>query len=156
MNTPRATGETLSAASNYAARGFNVFPCWYGKKTPATTNGLKDASGETEQLTSWFSSGKQNIAIATGQESKVAVIDEDTYAGGSLAALESELGKLPPTLEAKTRAGGRHLLFRYPAGAILRSFNGKIASHVDLKGQGGYIIAAPSWVAADDKGPAGC
>lgn len=155
MRANQIVGETLSAANDYAARGFNVFPCWHGKKTPATTNGFKDASDESERLTSWFSSGNHNIAIATGEKSKVAAIDVDTYAGGTLTALESELGELPPTLEAKTRAGGRHLLFRYPEGALLRSFNGQIAPSVDLKAEGGYIIAAPSWVAADDKGPAG-
>jgi hypothetical protein len=145
----------LSAAKEYSSRGLYVFPCRHGQKTPATTNGLKDASRDPGQLGDWFANGQQNIAIATGQQSGVAVIDVDTYAGGDLSSLEFELGNLPATLEAKTRAGGRHLFFRYPLDTVLRSLNGQIAPHVDLKAQGGYVIAAPSWVDKDAKGPAG-
>lgn len=147
--------NTLSAAQDYAARGFCVIPCWHGAKNPVTKNGLHDASSDRNKIHHWFSGSKHNIAIVTGEKSQVAVIDIDTYAGGDLTALESELGTLPTTLEAKTRAGGRHLFFRYPADTILSSHNGKIASHVDLKAQGGYVVAAPSWVEADEKGPAG-
>jgi hypothetical protein len=146
---------THKAAITYAAQGIRVFPCWYGAKNPKTKNGLHDATTDPAQLGKWFSTGDNNIAIATGAESEVCAIDADTYAGGDLQPLETEIGALPQTREARTRAGGRHLLFRYPDGYSLGSYNGQIAPHIDLKANGGYIIASPSWVKADEKGPAG-
>jgi hypothetical protein len=160
--TSRAKGQInvnnttpLNAALQYAGMGLSVFPIKPGLKTPATPHGFCDASTDPEVIRSLFNSPKINIAIATGEVSGTAVIDLDTYADGTVAPLEAELGTLPETLEATTRAGGRHLYYSYPVGRNIGSYNGKLAPHVDVKANGGYVVAAPSFVEADHKGPAG-
>lgn len=145
----------IDMALAYAEAGWTVFPCGYGTKVPATNRGFYDGTTNVEAVKAAFSKGTFNVGIATGKVSNLVAIDEDTYKGGDLSLLEGELGTLPPTREARTRAGGRHLLFGYPEGYELGCFNGKIAAHIDLKADGGYVIAAPSFVDADEKGPAG-
>ena len=51
---------------------------------------------------------------------------------------------LPTTPMARTGGGGLHCFFRYPEGAEIKNSAGKIAPEVDIRGDGGYIIVAPS------------
>lgn len=140
-----------------AQRNFAVFPIAFGRKTPITKHGLHDASANVEFVERLFPQGRRcNVGIATGRVSNIVVLDEDLYRNPEgLQPLEAELGKLPPTLEARTRAGGRHRYFKYPGAADLSSYNGKLAPNVDLKANGGYVVAPPSFVEMDEKGPAG-
>jgi len=147
---------SIDAAHGYAAQGWSVFACAKGSKVPPKdTNGFKDATTNGVEIDAMFSTTGANVAIATGEKSGVAVIDVDLYAGGSIDGLIDELGPLPETLMARTRAGGLHYFFRYPSDYNLGSHNGAIAPHVDLKADGGYVVTPPSWVRADEKGPAG-
>lgn len=146
----------LSAAQSYVFKGWAVFPIRYGHKTPLTPRGLHDAVKNSDELTKYFPDHqRRNVGITTGRVSGIVVIDVDAYRGGSLSALEGQLGGLPITLQARTRAGGQHLYFKYPANSTIRSHNGVIAPHVDVKADGGYVVAPPSFVEADDKGSAG-
>lgn len=58
----------------------------------------------------------------------------------TLAALEAAHGQLPRTAEVATGGGGKHLFLRDPHG--LRS--GPIGPGLDLKAEGGYVVAPPS------------
>lgn len=57
-------------------------------------------------------------------------------------------GELPETLTARTGGGGLHLVYAHP-GAELRNTAGRLPgvaeplSGVDLRGDGGYVVAAP-------------
>ncbi len=53
------------------------------------------------------------------------------------------MSKLPKTPHALTGGGGDHYLFKYPEGGIANSA-GKIGKGVDVRGEGGLIVAAPS------------
>jgi hypothetical protein len=85
--------------------------------------------------------------VATGVKSGLVVLDVDPRHGGdeSLIQLTEALGGLPDTLVALTGGGGRHLFFGYPAdhdirnAAALGGYEG-----LDLRGEGGYIVAPPS------------
>ena len=48
------TDATLRQALAYAARGWPVFPCHAGQKTPATAHGYRDATTDQQQITAWF------------------------------------------------------------------------------------------------------
>lgn len=157
------TETSVNAALAWAVgEGFAVFPIVYGKKTPATKNGFKDATRDPERIRELFPPGrKHNLGIATGEVSGIVVIDVDTYKEGAedtLKALEEELGPLPATLTVQTRTGsGRHYTYAYPEGRDLRNSVGEhgLGQGIDVRGNGGYIVGPGSWVAADDKGPAG-
>lgn len=113
-----------------------------GKLAP---NGLKNASTDRETVQKWFSEDGLNIGILTGPESGLVVLDVDPRHGGdeSIEQLEAEHGTLN-TLEAATGGGGRHLFFQYPDEGEVRCSNGKLASGLDIKANGGYIVAPPS------------
>jgi bifunctional DNA primase/polymerase-like protein/primase-like protein len=85
-----------------------------------------------------------NIGIVTGKISGLAVVDVDPRHGGheSLAALEGEYAPLPSTVEVLTGGGGRHLYFA-SSGELLRS-RVALAPGVDLRAEGGLVVAPPS------------
>jgi putative DNA primase/helicase len=86
-----------------------------------------------------------NIGIATGAKSGVVVLDVDPDEGGALALedLLAEHGSLPETVESLTGGGGRHLLFQHP-GVEMRNSASKLGAGLDIRGDGGYVIAPPS------------
>jgi P4 family phage/plasmid primase-like protien len=57
--------------------------------------------------------------------------------------LRSQHGTLPETIEAITGTGGRHILYALPEFPVLNSAS-KIGPGLDIRGVGGYIVAAPS------------
>jgi hypothetical protein len=79
------------------------------------------------------------------------VIDVDPAHGGtqSLDRLQSLMVRIPATLTASTGGGGLHLIYTHP-GFELRNTAGRLPGvseplpGLDLRGDGGYVIAAPS------------
>jgi len=83
-----------------------------------------------------------NIGIAPGAESGVFVVDEDEP--GALDALEARYGKLPETVAARSGSGrGRHLYLKHP-GFKIGNHVKSVAAGIDLRGDGGFIVAPPS------------
>jgi Bifunctional DNA primase/polymerase, N-terminal/Primase C terminal 1 (PriCT-1) len=134
----------LQIARALAEKGLAIFPCLPRDKRPATPHGLKDATTDPIEIENWWHQNPNcNIAIATGAVSGVFVIDLDgADAEAELRKLEQEHGDLPATVESIT-ARGRHLFFRCPDKPI-RNSAGKIAPGIDVRGDGGYVVAPPS------------
>jgi hypothetical protein len=134
----------IRTALTLAARGLHVFPCRPRDKRPATPRGCKDASKDPDMIRHWWGlEPHYNIAIATGSVSGIFIVDADGVdAERELRRLEAEHGELPATVEAIT-ARGRHLYFKMPAVPV-RNSAGKIAPGVDVRGDGGYVLAPPS------------
>ncbi len=126
-----------------------MLPIVPGSKQPLgklAPNGLKNASCDPVIITGWWTKEPQaNVAIATGAASGLVVLDVDAKSGGdeTLADLETLHGKLPQTVEVLTGGGGRHLYFRWPGRQISNSA-GKIGPGLDIRGDGGYVVAPPS------------
>lgn len=149
-----------SEAVSYAKMGWAVFPvhciqngtcscgnvdCKSKGKHPLTKNGVCDATNDLSVINEWFTRWPNaNIGIATGKLSGVVVLDVDPRHGGNVALeeLEKKHGKLPVTVESITGGGGSHLFFRYP-GITIRNSAGKVGSGLDVRGDGGYIVAPP-------------
>jgi hypothetical protein len=146
-------------ATDYALnRSWAVFPC-HGVtddggctcgnaecksvgKHPATARGVKDATTDGRLIGMLFKDGL-NIGCATGEPSGFWVLDIDGQAGESaLAALEAEHGPLPATLTHYT-GNGRHLLFTWP-GKLVKNSVKRLGDGLDIRGDGGYIVIAPS------------
>jgi putative DNA primase/helicase len=109
-------------------------------------NGVKDASKDWNCIERWFTGQVRfNLGIATGAASGIFAVDIDDRHGGqeTLKTLELAFGVLPNTVRFLTGGGGEHILFRHP-GTTVPNLIGKIGKGVDIKGDGGYIVAPPS------------
>ena len=141
--------ELLDWALKYAQRGWPVLPCGIDKKPlgHVVPCGLHDATRDEKQIISWWTANpKASIGLPTGPIMGAFVLDIDLPDGpGSLAALEAQHGKLPPTGEQRTGGGGRQLFFLWPTdGREVRNSVKKIGAGLDVRGAGGYVIAPPS------------
>lgn len=148
---------TIVAAACFLAQHWPVFACGADKR-PVTTHGFKDATQDEAAVRDMFRRpGAAMIGVPTGLASDLAVIDLDVKNGApGLEWLAANEHRLPRTRRHKTRSGGAHLLFRYPAGRNIRNSASKLAPGVDVRGEGGYIIAPPSdgYSVADNAMPA--
>jgi hypothetical protein len=147
-------------ASAYAARGWRTFPVHtarYGRcscgvvacpavaKHPLTRHSFKDATTNASTLRAWFQvQPDANVAVVTGAASGLVVLDVDPEKGGleSLAALERRHGTLPSTVRVRTGGLGVHLYFKHPGGTVPNRTN--LAPGIDVRGDGGYVVAPPS------------
>ena len=134
------TATAVDYAKFYAKKGWDVFPCLPGDKKPAV-KWADVATKDNEQIVDWWKhQPNANIGIATGARSGLVVIDIDTAHDGE----ESAKGlALPETVTAHTGGGGRHLLYAHP-GREIRNSASKLAKGIDVRGDGGYIVAPPS------------
>ncbi len=138
------TAAILDAALSYARRGWPVLPV-IGKR-PALQNWPTAATTEPATIRSWWERNpRYNVGIVTGERSGIAVVDVDPRNGGtgSLAKVEERIGALPGTVTAVTGSGGVHLLYAHP-GTPLKSRANALGRGLDIKGDGGMIVAAPS------------
>jgi len=159
---------TLKTALAYAKRGWLVVPlhnpkqgkcscrkqaCSSPGKHPRTEHGLKDGSKDARLIEQWFARWPDaNVGILTGQESGLVILDVDGEAGKeSLKALTACHGALPKTLCVRTgRTGGDgkrkgcHYYFRAPMGATIRNSTGILGKGLDIRADGGYVVAPPS------------
>jgi len=160
----------LNAALTYAGKGWPIFPCHPATKQPllppdidpqsgekiAGTGGLKKATTDFEAVRAyWGRYPKAMIGVPTGLSIGAFVVDIDAgaddvtgevYDAATLQAeLEATIGvRLPPTWECRTPRGGKHLYFAVkPGGEMPRNRTG-IIPRVDVRGQGGYVVAPPS------------
>jgi hypothetical protein len=113
-------------------------------KRPATAFGVKEATTDPDKIRQWWCREPQyNVAVATGAPSGVFVLDIDGMpAEAELDKLQAQFGDLPSTVETIT-ARGRHLFFKMPASPVRNSV-GMLASGIDVRGDGGYVLVPPS------------
>jgi hypothetical protein len=147
------------AASSLAAGGWFVFPLhthvgegqcscgdaecvWPDNRTaakhPRTAHGKDDATTDTEQVDAWWKRWPDaNIGIRTGDG--LVVIDDD---GPAAQAWLDDQPTLPSTLRVRTHRGWQWY-FEVPEGVRTRN-RAKIAPDMDVRGDGGYVVAPPS------------
>jgi len=156
--------DGLIAALTYARRGWPVAPahsarangCSCGDadcgklagKHPRTRHGLTDATTDEKTIREWWQKWPDaNVLIRTGKvgDRYLVVVDVDTRDDGeeNFARIIAEHeGDLPDTPRAITGGGGSHI-FMWSRLPVKTSVN-QIAPGVDVRGVGGYVIAAPS------------
>lgn len=145
-----STNKLLNTALFYAKEyGWAVFPVNGTNKRPYTPHGCKDAKKDPGAIKSWWNKHPDAaIGVATGSASKLVVIDLDIDDAKGLNGYEelrkweSVNGELPETVTAITGRGGNHLYFHYEGSDI--GNRAGILEGVDVRGEGGYVIAPPS------------
>ena len=142
--------KLLDAAIEYATKyKWAVFPCSPTSKKPLTPHGCKDAKKSVGAIKAWWKKWPDaSIGIATGSVSGLIVIDEDLDEDKGLNGYEAVgeweriNGALPETVQCITGRGGYHLYYQY-TGTDIKNRAG-ILDGVDVRGEGGYVIAPPS------------
>ena len=139
------SADLLTAAQRYAELGYRVFPCVPNGKAPLTAHGFHDAVTDAEQLARWWTQHPlANVGIAAKGLLVVDVDGKDNPWPGDLdrAADLATAGAI-----AHTPRGGQHFVFRRPPGKTWKCSQGAIATGIDIRTDGGYIVAAPSFTA---------
>lgn len=132
------------AAVEYAQRGFAVFPLVPRSKDPRIAGGFKAATRDPEAVARWWRRWpNSNIGIATGVPSGVIAFDVDPRNGGDDALIR--LTNRPEAPTVHTGGGGIHEYYAHPGDgdAPCRRNAGGLQG-IDVKGDGGYVVAPPS------------
>lgn len=114
-------------------------------KHPRTPNGSTDATTDVAVIQEWWTRWPDaGVAIATG--GRLLVIDVDPAKGGddSLVDCVRALGALPSTPEVLTGGGGRHFYLAIPEGVSVKNSASVLGPGLDVRGDGGYVVAPPS------------
>ncbi len=133
-----------------AMRGLAIFELIPGEKKPLHKGGYKTASNDPDVARArWAKKPLANIGIATGAASGFWALDVDKQHGGieTLAELEARHGALPPTITVSTPNGGEHRYFRWYDGLALRNSCGRVGPGIDVRAEGGAVVAPPSRLA---------
>jgi hypothetical protein len=153
---PAMQPRCLAAALAYAERGWAVFPVPPGTKKSyksgkrhggARWGATKDLDQIRRDFTRW---PKANIGIPTGAENGFWVLEADTPKGhdvdgiASLQALVTKHGPLPETRLVESPSGSLHYYFKCPDGITIRNSMSAIAPGIDVRGEGGMVVAPPS------------
>ncbi|MBQ1289502.1 MAG: bifunctional DNA primase/polymerase, partial [Erysipelotrichaceae bacterium] len=134
-------------AHQYADRGLAIIPL-KKDKTPLTSHGLKDASKDNATISAWWKQWPEaNIGIVTGQVSGgTCVIDQDEKNGEHGIEtfekwIDDNMQFFDDTWTSRTASGGLHSFIRsnIPVASRIGWLPG-----VDVRGEGGYIVAPPS------------
>lgn len=140
------------------SRGWVVTPAYRadhpsGGKLPIG-QGWQDRQRMTpEQIVqNWNSTNPANISILTGAKSGIFVVDVDPAGGGveSMQALIAANGPLPQTFTVRTGGGGWHFYFQMPDFDLGNRAGTALGRGVDIRGNGGQVIAPGS---VSNKGP---
>lgn len=129
-------------AAIYAAHGWTPVAIAPSNKKPLLTGWQTRPLVETLAAISANQGANVGIAIPAGH----MVLDVDCKGAdgyASLAALETENGKLPNTLTAATPSGGLHIWFKLSPGVTVRNAVGFMPG-LDVRSEGGYVVAPPS------------
>ncbi|MEW9922481.1 phage/plasmid primase, P4 family [Marimonas sp. MJW-29] len=143
-------------ARKLAEAGLPVFPCLEEDrgakkaKAPYTTFGFKDATTDFAIIDQWWQQYPGAVVgLPTGMVSGLSVVDGDIDKETGEAIGEDQIEQLsmshPDALKVRTQSGGVQFIFKHIEGAPTSSK--KAASHVDTRGDGGYIIAPGSTMA---------
>lgn len=142
-----------AGAMRLQQRGYAVLPLARGQKRPhamlGDAGGVHWATLETGAAHWWEADPAANVGVATGSRSQLAVIDLDVKNGNNGTATftgflnEHRLEWPRDAPWVQTPSGGYHAWLRTPPGVAVPERPG-ILPGVDVKGDGGLVVAPPS------------
>jgi hypothetical protein len=155
------TNDLLRAALRYATRGWPVLPVWWpavggacacGRpdcskpgKHPLSRRGFYDASTDPAVIARWWARWPEaNVGIRTGGDPGLMVADVDgTQGQESLHTLRLQHGAFAAAW-VRSGSGGWHAYMRRWDGLRVPNSTGRLGPGLDVRGDGGSIVAPPS------------
>lgn len=132
---------TFQWAAEYYDRGWSVIPLEGKRPALRSWSKFQTEHATPSELKCWFA-GKSvsNVGIVTGRLSGIVVVDCD-----SSDDAEYWTRNFPETpLAVRTGGGGAHFYYHYPTGETIGNRAKILSRQIDLRGEGGYIVAPPS------------
>lgn len=150
-----------AAALQYAAMGFALIPLRRGQKRPhemlGDRGGIKHATTDLVQITQWWAQDRAaNIGIATGSVNRLLVLDLDTKHGTDGVTIFGNYVRqygldFPAAPWVSTPSGGAHVWLRSLTARVPdRTGRNAIMPGVDVRGEGGLVVAPPSMLAGEE------
>ena len=143
---------TLAEALRIAELGYRVLPCNQAKM-PIISEWPKVATTDPKKIRDWFTNGDNLLAVLTGPENNLFVIDIDPLGEKWLA--ENEHRMLCERIHVTRR--GKHFLYRFSKtlDGLKTTTVGKIGTGIDTRGKRGCLIWWPAQ-GLDVTGELGC
>lgn len=142
----------LQAALDLARAGLAPVPMYAARKCPALKGWRARTSLDDEAIRAAFATAPHADAIGIAAGGGLFVVDLDRNHGNGadgiaeFAKLVARLGAglpLKPGPRVRTPRGGLHVYFASPSGLRIRNRTG-LAPGVDVRGEGGVVMAPPS------------
>jgi len=152
MSTPEYS--THEQALTLGSMGYKIIPVPRGEKFPkGIKEWQKQATSDSTQIEKWWGGGSTaGIGWAMGRQpngSFLVAVDVDVADGKQGRQQMQELIRehglelaVKGTITQRTGSGGYHFIFLCPDG--FEPTNGRLAEHIDIRGEGGFIVIAPS------------
>lgn len=131
---------TLRAALRYRRLGWSVIPVSAsGSKKPLIAwEEFTRRRAESAEIEEWWEENPSaNVAVVTGKVSNLVAVDVDDPDLVPLLKKESPLVSV-------TGRGGHHFFFAYPEGEEVGNRVRVGGRDIDIRGEGGYVVVAPS------------
>lgn len=131
----------LECALFYQSIGLSIIPTGPDKKPLISSwKPYQEKISTIEEIKKWWEMWPSaNPALVTGKISGIVVLDLDSKYGRT-----SKEFNIPTTICARSGNGGEHFFFKYPYGSYVKSGSAISGEGVDCRGDGGYILLAPS------------
>lgn len=128
----------INQAIEYAKRGLSIIPCSADKKPLISWLPYQDKRATEDEIRIWWGKyPKANIGIVTGLISGITVLDCDS---------DDAISKFQEVYKGTTACAktprGLHYYFKYEPG--VRNTVKIAGLDLDLRGDGGYVVAPPS------------
>jgi len=122
------------AGEAYIAKNISIIPVGKDKKPLIEWKNFQTKRATKQDLYLWLACfPEMQLGIVTGKISNLIVVDVDDP--------KMDLSWLPETVVVKTGSGGFHFYYQYSPGV---SNKAGIREKVDIRGDGGYVVAPPS------------
>lgn len=152
-HTTTTESQTLDQALLMGSMGYKIIPVPKGQKFPKGLAGWqKRATSDESQILDWWGRGEAGIGWAMGRQPNgefLVAIDVDVNDGKvGKATIEALIKKhdlastFQLTTTQRTGTGGYHFVFVCMGG--FEPTNGVLGEHVDVRGEGGFVVIAPS------------
>lgn len=130
--------------------GYSVIPVGKDKKPLLKSwKEFQTRIATEDEIKGWWTKWPSaNVGIVTGEISGITVIDVDTHKGASAQPF-------PDTYTVKTGNGGLQLYYKYHPGLSVSANAYPQFPHIDIRSDGGFVVAPPSVITPTVKGQNG-